>query len=181
MNAITNIGAGHALPVPTGLDHAFMQVREFQQLFGHPVADFPTLMDPARVAVRSKWMRSELDEFEDPEKQTVKDQCDAMIDLIYFALGTMVEIGVLPQPVMDIVHIEGNMKKLHLIDGVLQVVKDEDGKTVKPAGWVAPEPLIEAEIDRQALTRPIDAFGAYEPTHTQDVPYMYGDMGQEDN
>lgn len=152
---------GHNLPAFTGLDHAFMQVREFHRVFGHPAADVPTLMDGKRLAIRAKWMRSELDEFEDPEKQTVEDQCDAMMDLIYFALGTMVEIGVLPQPVMDIVHIDGNMKKLHVgEDGVSRVIKNDDGKVVKPDGWVAPEPLIAAEIARQSVQRPLCDVGA---------------------
>ena len=139
-----------------GLDHAFMQVREFHRVFGHPAADVPTLMDGTRAAIRAKWMKSEIDEFLDPEKQTITDQCDAMIDLIYFALGTLVEIGVLPQPLMDIVHFDGNMKKLHIgEDGVGRVVKNADGKVVKPADWVAPEPLLEAEIEYQKRVRPL--------------------------
>jgi len=144
-----------------GLDHAFMQVREFHREFGHPAADVPTLMDGTRAKVRAKWMKSEIDEFLDPNKQTITDQCDAMLDLIYFALGTLVEIGVLPQPLMDIVHIEGNMKKLHIgEDGVGRVVKNADGKVVKPAGWVAPEPLLEAEIERQKRVRPLSLLSA---------------------
>jgi predicted HAD superfamily Cof-like phosphohydrolase len=83
-----------------------------------------------------------------------------MLDLIYFALGTMVEMGTLPQPLMDIVHYEGNMSKLHMIDGKPTIVKNEIGKVIKPADWVAPEPKLEQEVERQALQRPLSDIGA---------------------
>ena len=54
-------------------------------------------------------MREEVDEF--VESTNVVDQADAMIDLIYFALGTLVEMGVRPAPLFDIVH-NANMQKL---------------------------------------------------------------------
>lgn len=142
-----------------GLDYAFLQVREFHLSFDHPVADQPSLMDAERVAIRAKWMREELDEFEDPEKQTVVDQADAMLDLIYFALGTLVEIGVLPQSLFDIVQ-TANMSKLHEIDGVMKVVKNELGKVIKPECWVAPEPLLSAEVHLQAKRGLLSLIGA---------------------
>lgn len=142
-----------------GLDYAFLQVREFHHSFSHPVADEPKLMEYKRAIIRAKWMREELEEFLDVKKQTVVDQCDAMLDLIYFALGTLVEIGVLPQSLMDIVQ-DANMSKLHMIDGVPTVVKDDIGKVQKPAGWVAPEPLLAAEVDRQKAAGLLSALGA---------------------
>jgi predicted HAD superfamily Cof-like phosphohydrolase len=146
----------HNFPALNGLDYAMMQVRAFHEAFGHPVADRPTLMDRERMENRAKWMREEIDEFLDPTRHTVVDGMDAMIDLIYFALGTIVELGVMPQPMMDIVHHEGNMTKLHVgEDGVARVVKNDDGKVIKPAGWVAPEPKLAAEVARQELTQPL--------------------------
>lgn len=136
-----------------GLDHAHLQVREFHRAFGHPVATTPTMLTSERVAARCSWKREEIEEFE--EAATVVDQADAMIDLIYFALGTLVEMGVQPQALMDIVHYEGNMSKMHLVDGQLVVVKREDGKVVKPSGWIAPEPKLEAEIARQSSVCPV--------------------------
>lgn len=165
MNTIT-AGEEFASPLtahflPHGLDYAMLQVREFHETFGHPVADEPTLMDRDRMEARAKWMREEIDEFMDPTRHTVVDGADAMLDLLYFALGTLVEMGVMPQPVMDIVHVDGNMKKLHVgEDGVARVVKNEIGKVIKPEGWVAPEPLIEREIARQAAQKPLAALRA---------------------
>lgn len=143
-----------------GLDYAFMQVRQFHEEFGHPVTDRPTLLDRERMENRAKWMREEIDEFLDPTRHNVVDGADAMIDLIYFALGTLVEMGTLPQPLMDIVHHDGNMTKRHLIDGELKVVKNADGKVIKPEGWVAPEPLLEREIERQSVQLPLCDIGA---------------------
>lgn len=167
MDALNTNGAGNPagpsnLPVIHGLDYPFMQVRAFHQAFGHPVADAPTTMDRQRMEARAKWMREEIDEFLDPSKHTTQDGCDAMIDLIYFALGTIVEMGVMPQAIMDRVH-SANMAKMHLIDGAYRVVKNEDGKVIKPAGWEenhAPERHIAAEIARQAITQPLNAMSA---------------------
>lgn len=88
-------------------------------------------------------MQEEVEEF--LEAEDVVDQADAMIDLIYFALGTLVEMGVKPEPLFRIVH-EANMKKLWP-DGKPHY--NEDGKTVKPPGWTDPYPALQAEIERQ--------------------------------
>ena len=91
------------------LDDAFDQVAEFHRAFGHPVKERPTFLPPPRSDARVAWMREEVDEF--VESTNVVDQADAMIDLIYFALGTLVEMGVRPAPLFDIVH-NANMQKL---------------------------------------------------------------------
>jgi predicted HAD superfamily Cof-like phosphohydrolase len=168
MNAITNgeefasPAIGHNLPVLKGLDFPFMQVRAFHEAFGHPVADAPTTLDRTRMENRAKWMREEIDEFLDPTRHTVEDGADAMIDLTYFALGTLVEMGIMPQAIMDYVH-DANMAKMHTIDGVRQVVKNADGKVIKPAGWEenhAPEQHIAAEVARQQAQKPLADLGA---------------------
>lgn len=129
-----------------GLDHSYNQVKAFHKAFNHPIAYVPTFMDAERAKARMSWVFEESNEFLDAK--TVVDQADAMIDCIYFALGTLVELGVKPQIVMDIVQ-EANMSKLH--DG--KPVYNEMGKVVKPEGWVAPEAKIEKEIMRQASKR----------------------------
>jgi len=68
-----------------------------------------------------------------------------MVDLIYFALGTLVEMGVRPGRLFDIVH-EANMKKLWP-DGKVHYA--EDGKVIKHPSWQPPEPQLMREIDRQ--------------------------------
>lgn len=91
-------------------------------------------------------MHEEIDEFLDATD--VCEQADAMIDLIYFALGSLVEMGVKPDILFAIVH-EANMSKLWP-DGAPHY--GPDGKTIKPGTWVDPYPRIASEIARQAAS-----------------------------
>ncbi|PGN53903.1 HAD family hydrolase [Priestia megaterium] len=127
------------------MNKQYEMVREFQTVMNQPVANTPTVMDKKRREDRFGYMDEELTEFFDAE--TVVDQADAMIDLIYLALGTLVEIGVQPEELFAIVH-GANMSKLWP-DGKVHT-NPETGKVMKPPTFVRPEPLLEAEIERQA-------------------------------
>ena len=120
------------------------QVKEFQIAFNHPIANTPNFMDKKRAEARMSWVKEEVDEF--LESDNVIDQADALVDALYFILGTAVEIGVDLEPVFDIVQ-KANMAKLWA-DGKPHY-RESDGKVAKPEGWQAPEPQIEAEIKRQ--------------------------------
>jgi predicted HAD superfamily Cof-like phosphohydrolase len=126
------------------LDDAFDQVAAFHRSFGHPVKERPDFLSSPRSDARVAWMREEVDEF--VAATDVVDQADAMIDLIYFALGTLVEMGVRPGPLFDIVH-GANMAKLWP-DGAPRV--RDDGKTIKPPTWCDPVEALRAEIERQS-------------------------------
>lgn len=127
-----------------GLDRALEAVKLFHLTFGHMVSDQPTLLSQEQARPRADWMLEEINEFIDAE--TIAQQADAMIDLIYFALGTLVNMGVQPQPIFDIVQ-EANMAKVWA-DGKPHY--RSDGKVVKPEGWEDPTLKIELEIARQA-------------------------------
>ena len=129
--------------IAAGLDACADAVREFHRTFNVPAADSPVNLSEERAIKRSSWMLEELEEFTTAEN--VVDRADAMIDLIYFALGTLVEMGVQPGKLFEIVQ-AANMAKLHA-DGKPRY--REDSKIIKPEGWVAPEPQIAAEIERQ--------------------------------
>jgi predicted HAD superfamily Cof-like phosphohydrolase len=122
----------------------YEQVREFHEKFGHPVAVKPKYMRLKRSSERYDYMLEELNEFE--VAGSVIDQADAMIDLIYFALGTLVELGVNPEPLFDIVH-NANMSKVWS-DGTVKYDPDTN-KVLKPPTFVRPEPLLAEEIERQ--------------------------------
>lgn len=124
------------------LDRCWTEVRRFHEVFNHPIGARPTLLTPDRVDKRSGWMLEELREFQDAADVT--DQADAMIDLIYFALGTLVEMGVRPDALFDIVQ-AANMSKLWE-DGRPRY--DATGKVIKPHSFRAPEPLLRAAIAR---------------------------------
>ena len=84
-------------------------VREFHEKFGHPVAPQPRMVERGRALSRGKWMNEEVAEF--LVAQDIYEQADAMIDLIYFALGTLVEMGLEADELFDIVQ-KANMAKL---------------------------------------------------------------------
>lgn len=119
------------------------KVKEFHVAFDHPVSNSPIKMNSSRVEKRYKWMLEEIDEFLDGE--TIEDQSDAMIDLLYFALGTLVELGIEPKEMFEIVH-KANMTKLWE-DGKPRF--NQDGKVIKPSAWEDPEPKLTKEIQRQ--------------------------------
>ncbi len=115
------------------------KVREFHKTFEQPAPDNAVMLDRIRVYKRHKWMKEELEEFR--KSENIVEQADALIDLIYLALGALVEMGIPPEGLFDIVH-EANMDKLWS-DGKPHF--REDGKTIKPPEWQDPyEDLLEA-------------------------------------
>ena len=117
------------------------KVREFQEKFNHPVSNSPKFMDSERALKRYHWMLEEINEF--IEADEIVEQADAMIDVMYFALGTLVEMGIKPDELFDIVH-NANMSKLWP-DGKPHY--NAEGKTIKPSTWVDPHPLLEECIN----------------------------------
>ncbi|RXZ77935.1 hypothetical protein EBB07_28145 [Paenibacillaceae bacterium] len=157
----------------------FEKVREFHKAFKYPMNDNPTPMSKEMILNRTGFIAEELIEalhatsFNENEfnalytefrlrlsqsfhKQVVKPyprnyfdvltgQIDSCTDISYFNKGDFTILGTCPDPIFNIVH-EANMNKLHA-DGYPRY--NEHGKIIKPEGWVAPEPLIEKEIQRQ--------------------------------
>lgn len=84
-----------------------------------------------------------------PEEEILLHQTDALNDVSYINYGSIVETGVNPKPVFDIIQ-AANMNKLGA-DGK-PILHPETNKIMKPQGWeekYQPEPLIKAEIERQ--------------------------------
>ncbi|QXC00209.1 MULTISPECIES: pyrophosphohydrolase domain-containing protein [Aeromonas] len=125
-------------------------VRDFHVAFSHPHKEQPNMLPAERVQARYKWMLEEIDEF--VASETVVEQADAMIDLIYFALGTLVEMGVRPDGLFKIVH-DANMSKLWE-NGEPRF--NSDGKVIKPLSWVDPEHKLIEEISRQCAGKKAD-------------------------
>ncbi|SHE36239.1 Predicted phosphohydrolase, Cof family, HAD superfamily [Seinonella peptonophila] len=126
------------------MDEVWKKVLEFHQLFSVPHATKPTMLTTERAKVRMEWIQEELGEM--IEAQTLDEQADAMIDTIYLALGTLVEMGVKPEKLFEIVH-EANMSKCWK-DGKPRY-RESDGKVIKPPTWIDPAPRLKDEIKRQ--------------------------------
>jgi predicted HAD superfamily Cof-like phosphohydrolase len=114
-------------------------VRDFHLAFNHPVADKPTLLTYDQASNRAKWIVEETDELlEATNKNDIYEQADAFIDIIYFALGGLVQLGVDPEPIFKVVQ-KANMSKLWE-DGMPHY--NSDGKIIKPEGWQDPHDQI---------------------------------------
>lgn len=124
-------------------------VREFQLTFGHPAPGKPTMLTEQRIKERNAYMYEECEEM--LEAKTLEDQVDAALDQLYFALGNLVELGVKPDRLLEIVQ-KANMGKLHNVNGKMVPVYNEVGKVKKPDDWeekYAPEEKLKEEIERQ--------------------------------
>ena len=117
------------------LENAQASVTEFNRLCDLPVSNSPCELTKERVELRAKWMSEEIDEFR--KATDIVEQLDAAADLIYFAIGVFVEMGVDGGRVFQFVH-EANMSKVQ--PGQKPVFKD--GKVVKPDGWIPPKDRI---------------------------------------
>jgi predicted HAD superfamily Cof-like phosphohydrolase len=118
------------------LDVAQSAVSDFSRLFDLPVSDFPHKLTGERVELRAKWMSEEIEEFRGADD--ISDQLDAIADLIYYALGVFVEMGVDGGRVFEFVH-EANMAKLR---PGKEPIYDSDRKVLKPEGWFPPKERI---------------------------------------
>ena len=84
-----------------------------------------------------------------PKEEILLHQTDALNDVSYINYGSIVETGVDPKPIFDIIQ-NANMNKLGA-DGK-PILHPVTKKIMKPEGWeekYQPEPLIKAEIERQ--------------------------------
>ena len=126
------------------LDRAWEDVRVFHAAFGHPAPDAPSQLTQETAERRAAWIEEEAQELR--EATSIEAQADAFIDVIYFAIGGLVEMGIQPGALWDIVQ-GANMAKLWP-DGRPRHRKS-DGKVIKPEGWEDPGPKLAAEIRRQ--------------------------------
>lgn len=115
-------------------DMLAMVERFNREVIGLPVPDAPQRLDPERKHWAHGAMSEELAEF--MEAETLEEEVDALVDLSYFAMGRLVEMGVLPGPVFEEVH-KANMAKER---GSLSKRPHSRGyDAVKPAGWTPPD------------------------------------------
>ena len=121
------------------------EVKLFHEKFNHPIGQYPKIMEKERAKKRYNWMLEEINEFlEAVEQGDIVEEADAMIDVIYFALGTLVEMGIKPDELFEIVQC-ANMSKLW---EDVNPHYAEDGKTIKPATWEDPHNKLRQAIER---------------------------------
>lgn len=127
------------------MNKEYYEVKKFHQVFGLPYSDVPVPLTLERAKKRYSWILEEINEFVDAsEKQDLVEQADAMIDTIYFALGTLVEMGIEPDELFSIVQ-NANMSKLWP-DGKPHY--NNMGKVIKPEGWEDPHQKLVVAIQK---------------------------------
>lgn len=124
------------------MNNEWEMVREFHKAATHPCPDEPVMLTCERLSVRSSWMKEEIEEL--LQSEDLCDQVDAVIDLMYFALGTLVEMGIKPDSFFKIIH-ASNMEKVEISGPTLFRT---DSKVMKPSGWKQPKRLMLKEINK---------------------------------
>ncbi len=110
----------------------FDDVYEFHEKFGCYIGKTPSVPDVGTAALRENLLREEFREtIAALQKGDLVEIADGLADLIYVAAGLAVSYGIPLDEVWEEVH-RSNMAKE---GGATR----EDGKILKPAGWVAPD------------------------------------------
>ena len=105
------------------------KVREFHSKFGVNVGESVGFRD---VDLRIDLINEEVMELKDAvEDEDMVGAADALADILYVVFGAAVTWGIPLESVFNIVH-EHNMRK---VGGAIR----DDGKILKPKGWIGPE------------------------------------------
>ena len=123
----------------------FLDIVDFHRKFGQPIGALPEFpKDGALVELRERLVREEYQELiQALAARNFPEVIDAIIDLIYVLNGMAVTFGCDIRLMWAVVH-QANMAKE---GGGMR----DDGKVMKPPGWVAPD--IEGMIERQHENR----------------------------
>jgi len=114
----------------------FKDVKDFHEKFGFLIGATPQHLTKRKLRQRRDFMAEELGEFTEAlESQDLAEMADALVDLVYVALGTAVSLGLPWDKLWADVH-RANMAKVR---GMTARGYGADVK--KPPGWVPPEGL----------------------------------------
>ncbi|WID42028.1 nucleotide pyrophosphohydrolase [Pseudomonas phage ZQG1] len=141
---------------PTGIFMAALATRMLakteqfnREIVNLPVPKQPTLLSERRAAWTATALTEEVEEFAHACKdEDILEAADGLIDLVYFALGRLVEMGIPPQALFEEVQ-RANMGK---VQGALSKRPDSLGfDAVKPEGWMPPDHSRLLEVTQESL------------------------------
>lgn len=120
----------------------YQLVRDFHLKFGVPAMTQPALLDNQQQLYRLARMLEELHEFEQAHlKGDLVKAADALVDLVYFALGTADMMSLPFEEIFAMVHF-ANMSKRR-VDGAGDSKYGDGNDIVKPEDWRSPHRNIE--------------------------------------
>lgn len=116
----------------------FEQVGEFRKKMGLPVSTFPHLLSPEESSYFVRFILEEISEYMKAyEENSLVDAADAIVDLVYVALGCAHAMGLPFDALFEVVH-AANMKK-QPADDFIRSTRGRQYDVVKPIGWTGPE------------------------------------------
>ena len=118
------------------------KVREFTKACNEDLPKTPRLLNENDISFIKEMVNDELTELE--EAKDLPEQMDALVDAVYYLCDQAVRNGMNLDKIFDIVH-KANMSKV--VQG--KVLRREDGKILKPQGWIDPAPLLAIEVKKQ--------------------------------
>jgi predicted HAD superfamily Cof-like phosphohydrolase len=119
------------------MSNNFQDVVDFHKKFGVPHAVRPSFLDAKTHEFRVKFMQEELTEFcEAAMSDNMEDMADALVDLVYVALGTAHMMGLPWDKLWDEVQRANMSKQRAATAGDSKRGTSLD--VIKPPGWTAP-------------------------------------------
>ena len=113
-------------------------VKAFQEKFGVPMADVPSLLTQPVYDFRLKFLHEELQEFADAHgANDLPKAADALVDLAYVLHGTALMMGLPWEKLWNEVH-RKNMEKVRATHES-QSARQSTLDVVKPEGWTPPD------------------------------------------
>lgn len=132
----------------------YQDIQNFHNKFGVPTATEPSFLGTELYGFRSKFMQEELDEFQTAcAGLDMEGAADALIDLVYVAMGTADMMGLPWQALWDEVQ-RANMSKVRA-ERAEQSARGTAFDVIKPAGWEPPDhcdALIRASSPETTIT-----------------------------
>jgi predicted HAD superfamily Cof-like phosphohydrolase len=116
----------------------FEMVGEFRKAMQLPIGATPAFLTSAETSYFARFILEELSEYlRAVEEGHLVDAADALVDLVYVAMGCAHAMGMPFDKLFDIVH-QSNMRK-EPANAYIRSVRGSQYDVVKPIGWVGPE------------------------------------------
>lgn len=132
----------------------FKDIRDFHERFGLAYDGPPRKLPEDVVAFRWKFLNEELNEYKQGLlNEDLEQQFDALIDLVYVALGTAYLSGFPFEEGWKIVQ-ECNMAKVKAGPNGEGSKRGSPHDVIKPPGWVGPEKRLAEAMEAARKTEP---------------------------
>jgi predicted HAD superfamily Cof-like phosphohydrolase len=113
-------------------------IKDFHAKFLVPVSDKPDFLNEEMLIFRERFMHEELREFSEAHAERDLAKClDALVDLVYVAIGTAHIMGLPFDQAWEAVH-TANMAKERATSSN-QSKRGTQYDVIKPAGWTPPD------------------------------------------